>query len=299
MSASIMELQKVHGYVADGFPKVESARHLARYELRPEQVASYHERGYLAGVRTLEPGQVAELVERLERIRRGLDRCAGRLYEVEAAYLERPDEVVFHFLGAWLVDPWFHDIVFAPQVVVPVAQLLGVRRLRFWHDQVFYKPPRHPGVVPWHQDYSYWTRAAPANHITINILLDEATPENGCLHFVPGSHRWGLLPKVSFGGDMDAVQSALRPELRASFRPAPAPAKAGEASFHHSHTIHGSWGNRTDRPRRAIVLNYMGPETRCADGRTPLLKGVPLIAEGAIIEGDHFPIAFDRDRFPN
>ena len=80
------------------------------------------------------------------------------------------------------------------------------------------------------------------------------------------------------------------------FKPVPVPGKPGEASFHHSHTVHGSHGNHSDRPRRAVVLNYMGPETRCADGSKPLLKGVPPIAEGALIEGDYFPIAMDLDR---
>jgi ectoine hydroxylase-related dioxygenase (phytanoyl-CoA dioxygenase family) len=198
-----------------------------------------------------------------------------------------------------LVDPWFHDIIFSPQVTVPIAQLLGTSRVRFWHDQVFYKPPRHPGVVPWHQDYSYWTRATPPNHITINILLDDASLENGCVHYVPGSHKWGLLPKVSFGGNMDAMKEALPEHLRPAFKPVPAVGKAGQASFHHSHTVHGSYQNASDRPRRAVVLNYMGAETRCADGTKPLLKGVPLIPEGAIIEGDHFPIVLDLGRPEN
>ncbi|PYU94438.1 MAG: phytanoyl-CoA dioxygenase family protein [Acidobacteria bacterium] len=290
------EFQRVHGYIQDGFPRASSADDVKRYELTPEQVARYHENGFLAGVRILEPAQIAELSRRLELIRRGLHEHMDRLYEVEAAYLERPHDVVFHFLGAWLVDPWFHDIIFSPQVTAPISQLLGVRRVRFWHDQVFYKPPRHRGVVPWHQDYSYWTRAAPPNHITINILLDDASLENGCLHYVPGSHRWGLLPKVPFGGSLDAVMDHLPEHLKPMFKPVPVPGKPGEASFHHSHTVHGSYGNNSDRPRRAVVLNYMGPETRCVDGSRPLLKGVPLIAEGALIEGDYFPIALDLDR---
>ena len=290
------ELERIHGYVARAFPRVESPRDFARWELTADQVAAFHERGFVAGVKVLEQEQVAELRERLDRIRSEMGRYADRLYEIEADYLARPDEVVLHFLGAWLIDEWFHDIVFAPSATVPAAQLLGVRRLRFWHDQVFYKPARHPGVVPWHQDYSYWTRAAPANHITINILLDDATAESGCLHFVPGSHRWGLLPKVSFGGDMDALRASLPPELEHAFKPVAAPARAGEASLHHSHTVHGSFGNRSERPRRAIVLNYMGPETRCAEGSTPLLAGVPPTPEGAVIEGDYFPIVLDRDR---
>ena len=94
---------------------------------------------------------------------------------------------------------------------------------------------------------------------------------------------------------MDAVKEDLPERLRQAFNPVPALGKAGEASFHHSHTVHGSHANNSGRPRRAVVLNYMGPETRCADGSRPLLKGVPLIPEGALIEGDYFPIVLDRD----
>ncbi|HYK88920.1 MAG TPA: phytanoyl-CoA dioxygenase family protein [Acidobacteriota bacterium] len=292
-----MEYEKVHGYLADGFPRASSVEEFSRYELSQEQVASFADSGFLAGVTILTHDQVTELARRLEIMRTGLHEHMDRLYEVEADYLDRPGEVVFHFLGAWLVDAWFHDIIFSPQVTVPVAQLLGTRRVRFWHDQVFYKPPHHPGVVPWHQDYSYWTRATPPNHITINILLDDSAEENGCVHYVPGSHTWGLLPKVSFGGSMDAVGEALPEHLRAAFKPVAATGKAGQASFHHSHTVHGSFQNASDRPRRAVVLNYMGAKTRCADGSKPLLKGVPVVPEGAIIEGDYFPIVLDLDNF--
>ncbi len=296
MRSSNKQYEKVHGYLTDGFPAATSTEHLKQYALSQEQEAYYRENGFLAGVDILAADQVAELARHLELLRQGLHDHMDRLYEVEADYLSRPDQVVFHFLGAWLVDPWFHDILFSPQVTVPVAQLLGVRRVRFWHDQVFYKPPRHPGVVPWHQDYSYWTRATPPNHVTINILLDDAAQENGCVHYVPGSHRWGLLPKVPFGGNMEAVKESLPDHLRAEFRTVAATGRAGQASFHHSHTLHGSYQNASDRPRRAVVLNFMGAETRCADGSKPLLKGVPPIPEGALIEGDYFPIVLDLDR---
>jgi len=39
-----------------------------------------------------------------------------------------------------------------------------------------------------------------------------------------------------------------------------------------------------------VVLNFMRPDTRSAEGREPLLVGVPIIPEGAVIEGDHFPL---------
>jgi ectoine hydroxylase-related dioxygenase (phytanoyl-CoA dioxygenase family) len=75
----------------------------------------------------------------------------------------------------------------------------------------------------------------------------------------------------------------------------PALLRAGQAAIHHSHTLHGSWGNRSERPRRALVLNYLGPDTRSADGTRPLLRGVPAVPRGAVIEGPWFPIALDLD----
>jgi ectoine hydroxylase-related dioxygenase (phytanoyl-CoA dioxygenase family) len=126
--------------------------------------------------------------------------------------------------------------------------------------------------------------------VTCWIGLDDATLENGCVHYVPGSHRWGLLPRISLTKDMDAVKSFLEPDQAVAFRPEPMVVKAGECLFHDAHTVHGSYANRADTPRRGVVLNFMKPDTRSADGEKPLLTGVPLVPKGAVIEGDFFPI---------
>ena len=103
------------------------------------------------------------------------------------------------------------------------AQLLGVERLRFWHDQVFYKPPRHPGVVTWHQDYSYWTRTAPAGHLTCWIALDDSNEENGCLQLRPGQPPLGPSPlDLPHGRRWSTVsRSSCSPERAEAFGPSP------------------------------------------------------------------------------
>src|SRR5256885_7559812 len=83
---------------------------------------------------------------------------------------------------------------------------------------LFCKPARHGGVVAWHQDYSYWTRTQPLAHLTCWIGLDDSTRANGCVHYVPGSQRWPLLPRTNLAHDMDAILSVLTPEQRAAFR---------------------------------------------------------------------------------
>jgi ectoine hydroxylase-related dioxygenase (phytanoyl-CoA dioxygenase family) len=281
-------LERIHGPVTELFPRGGDDR--SAWALSDEQVAFFEENGYVKGGRVLDARQLEALREGLEAIRLGENPRTAEVYEIDEDYRREPERNVFHFLGAWLIDDAFHDLLWHPAITTKAAQLLGVERLRLWHDQVFYKPPRHPGVVTWHQDYSYWTRATPAGHVTCWVGLDDSTEESGCVRFVPGSHRWGLLPRISLTEDMDAVRDFLTPEQAAAFEPVPMILEAGECTFHDSHTVHGSSGNRSERPRRGVVLNFMRPDTRSADGAAPLLTGVPIIPEGQVIEGDFFPL---------
>jgi hypothetical protein len=134
---------------------------------------------------------------------------------------EAPKEsgmVLFHALGGWRISPGLHDLLFHPRLLVPAMQLLGRERVRLWHDQLFCKPPRTGGVVAWHQDMSYWTRTGPVNHLTIHIALDSQTVESGALHYIPGSHRWPLLPVTSrHFAEMDSIRGILDSEQLAQF----------------------------------------------------------------------------------
>lgn len=244
--------------------------------------------GFVGPIDVLDAGELAEVRAAVADVIADLDRHRDRLYEVEQAYTDRPGEVVCHFLGGFRVHEVLARLIRHPNATRPCAALLGVERLRFFHDQVFAKPPRHPGTVPFHQDYSYWTRTEPARHITINLMLDDADEQNGCLSFVRGSHRWPLLPKLPFDAPLDAIRAHV--PAGATFDPVAVPVRAGQATIHHSHTLHGSGPNRSERWRRAVVLNYMAPDVRVADGTAPLLKGVPLLPVGAVVAGDDFPI---------
>ncbi|MFZ0060961.1 MAG: phytanoyl-CoA dioxygenase family protein, partial [Pyrinomonadaceae bacterium] len=158
--------------------------------------------------------------------------------------------------------------------------------------QLFYKPARHGGVVIWHQDYSYWTRTQPMAHLSCWIGLDDSTRENGCVHYVPRSHRWNLLPRSDFASDMDTILGVLSDEQKREFKPIPIELKQGECSFHHPLMVHGSFENRTERPRRAVVINVARDGVRsCSD--QPLLEGVPPIPAGEKLGGQFFPLLFD------
>jgi ectoine hydroxylase-related dioxygenase (phytanoyl-CoA dioxygenase family) len=176
---------------------------------------------------------------------------------------------------------------------MPAAQLLE-GPVRFWHDQIFSKPAHHGGIVAWHQDYSYWTRTQPMQHLSCWIGLDDSTRENGCVHYVPGSHRWNLLPITGLVNDMKAIESVLTSQQQSDFKPVPIELKKGEASFHHPLMVHGSFSNTTDRPRRAAVINVFRDGVLSASDSPPL-EGVPTIPAGEEMQGQFFPLLFDPE----
>src|SRR5689334_4496978 len=252
---------------------------IGRYRLSDQQVAFFREHGYLSGIRVLDDDQVESLRQELAGLTDSSHPGHNLFYEYHSNESVDPSRVLFHALGAWRITPGFHDLLWNPAFTVPASQLLN-GPVRFWHDQLFCKPARHGGVVAWHQDYSYWTRTKPMAHLTCWIGLDDATRDNGCLQYVPGSHRWELLPITGLAGDMDAIQTVLSPEQRAQFKPVAIELKAGEAAFHHPLMVHGSYANSTDHQRRATVINAFRDGVQ-SDLNQPLLKGADAIPAGS------------------
>lgn len=262
-----------------------------RYRLTEEQIGFYQENGYLAGLKVLNDEQLEALRGELAQLVDPSHSGHELFYEFNANESADPSKILFHALGAWRIKPALHDLLWHPAFVVPAAQLLG-GAVRFWHDQIFYKPAHHGGVVIWHQDYSYWTRTTPVAHISCWIGLDDSTQANGCVHYVPGSHRWPLLPRASFANHMDAILDTLAPEQRVNFKPVPIELKAGECSFHHSCMVHGSYANETPVTRRALVINAFRDGVVSASNE-PLLEGVPVISSGQKVEGQFFPLLYE------
>ena len=281
------DLSLRHAPITDLFP-LPAADDADRYRLTDEQVAFFHENGYLAGVRMLDDRQIEQLRTELNDL--FVPDCDGHelFYEYHSNESADPSRILFHALGAWRIKPAFHDILWNPAFTTAAAQLLD-GPVRFWHDQLFCKPARDGGVVAWHQDYSYWTRTQPLAHLTCWIGLDDSTVDNGCLQYVPRSHRWNLLPITGLAGNMDAIRKVLTPEQMAQFQPVSIELKKGECAFHHPLLIHGSQENRTDRPRRAVVLNVVRDGVRSVSN-DPLLKGVPPVPAGQPLDGQFFPL---------
>jgi len=285
------DLSTYHRPITTLFKIPATAEWWATYRLTDEQVDFFNQHGYLAGIRVLNDEQIdslrAELTELIDPNHPGHD----LFYEFHSNESTDAASVLFHALGAWRITPGFHDLLWNPAFLMAASQLLG-GAVRFWHDQLFCKPAHHGGVVAWHQDYSYWTRTQPMAHLSFWSGIDDSTRENGCVHYVPGSHLWSLLPITGLAKDMHAIERVLTDQQKSQFKPVPIELKKGECSFHHPLMVHGSFENLSDSPRRGTVINVFRDGVRSASN-DPLLAGVPPVPEGEKINGQFFPLLFE------
>ncbi|MFC0264255.1 phytanoyl-CoA dioxygenase family protein [Fontibacter flavus] len=285
------DLSKIHHPISSLFTFPQKADEWDQYRLSDEQVSFFNENGYLGGIKLLDEAQFEVLKKELDEVADLHHPLHHLFHEFHSNESSDPNTVLFHSLGHWRISKAFHDVLWNPAFIMAAYQLLGEQGVRFWHDQLFCKPAYHGGVVAWHQDYSYWTRTVKMQHLTCWCGLDDATVENGCIHYIPGSHRWGLLEKPALAGKMDGIKEFMTDEQLAAFNPVPVELRAGFATFHHPLTIHGSYENHSNSSRRAFVLNVFADGT-LSDTNEELLKGVPIIPKGEKMQGQFFPLLF-------
>lgn len=284
------DLSTIHHAIGALFLANPSASDVERYRLSAEQVDFFDEYGYLQGIRILDDAQIETLLRELPALMDPANPQHQLFYEFNSNESADPNKVLFHALGQWRISPAFHDLLWHSAFVVPASQLLD-GAVRFWHDQLFCKPARDGGVVIWHQDYSYWTRTKPMAHLTCWIGLDDSTTGNGCLHYVPRSHKWNLLPREDFANDMDRIRESLTEDQQREFKPVAIELRKGECSFHHPMMVHGSFANSSDRPRRAAIINVIRDGV-VSDSNEPLLEGIPVVPKGNKLAGQFFPLLY-------
>ena len=287
----VKDLSQYHQLLSAFFKQPQSSREWDQYQLTAAQVEFFNENGYLSGIKMLEEWQVDELCKQLAEIADPNHPGHHLFYEFHTNESTDPDAVLFHSLGHWRITEGFHDLFWNPAFTRAASQLLGDVSVRLWHDQLFCKPAHHGGVVAWHQDYSYWTCTRPMQHLTCWVALDDATTENGCLNYIPGSHRWGLLDRPNLAGDMNGLMEFLNDEQKAAFKPIPIELKKGYATFHHPLLVHGSHENKSERSRRAFVLNAFADGTMY-DIDDDFLDGIPFVKKGKKMEGQFFPLLY-------
>ncbi|MFT4538106.1 MAG: phytanoyl-CoA hydroxylase [Planctomycetota bacterium] len=144
-----------------------------------------------------------------------------------------------------------------------VAEQLCGSGMALDYDQLVAKTPlRSDAVFEWHQDLSYWPVTRDTRTASFWLALDDSTIENGCLHFLPGSHLESSLrthrPVLGDRGESHTLRADVDPD-RDEVRPVPI--ARGDVTVHHERIVHGSPGNTSKDWRRAYVVAFRSQET--------------------------------------
>jgi phytanoyl-CoA hydroxylase len=234
--------------------------------LTPQQVQLFHQNGYLRLDQLLSPEEVGSLKECLDELLRGRVQWPARCFQtLDASRYKAPSGAPMPE-GIQLPagqDPRFRAIAEHPLLVAATQALIGPNVTRYT-DQVILKTPGISPATFFHQDGFYW-RNTPEKTVNCWIALDDAGLGNGCLCFLPGSHRLGLQeheryfdePALHNGETGEPFQRLRIPLDRVDFsREVAEPVRAGGCLFFLKYTWHRSDPKRSAQQRRAYAVAY-------------------------------------------
>jgi len=223
--------------------------------LNREQIRSFQKDGFLAIDSLTTQEDVAflrEIYDALFAERRGRNR--GDQFDLAGADEEGQEAALPQILGPARYAPELNDSLLRRNCSLALSDLFGqVVEADFSH--AIFKPAQHGAETPWHQDAAYWNPAVIDTAVSVWVPLQEATPENGCMHFVPGSNVLEILPHRPINNDPRVHGLELLPELLAD---------------HGGFTLHHAPANHSEIPRRALILGAsIGAATRTVPINVP------------------------------
>jgi len=243
------------------------------YALTSDQIRSYQENGFIVIEDFLSPDELETwraVVMAAVNERAGLKMPGKELKTGEDDGINDDTEyfgkVFDQLINLWQTNEGVKKLMLDPRIGQMAARLAGVDGIRIWHDQALFKRP-WANPTAWHLDTPFWS-FTDRKALSIWVALDDATLENGCLYFIPGSFHTTRFDNSGIGKNMDGIFSVY-PQL-AKVSSVAAPMKAGSCSFHNGLTIHGAGANMSSGHRRAMTCAYM-PDGNVYNGQPNVL----------------------------
>jgi ectoine hydroxylase-related dioxygenase (phytanoyl-CoA dioxygenase family) len=227
--------------------------------LSPDQIAAFNRDGYLKGIRIFANDEIDAIRAYFDRLLASTLAAGGDSYSISTAHLR---------FGR------VYDLLTDPRIVALVKDLLGENVIA-WGSHFFCKMPGDGKRVSWHQDSSYWP-LTPSKAVTVWLAIDDASVENACMRYIPGSHRFGHLTYTLSEDDDSNVLNQTVVGVESLAEPVDVELLAGEISMHSDLLLHGSEANQSDRRRCGLTLRYCPADVRA---------GLGWNAKGVIVSG--------------
>ena len=242
--------------------------------LSGDQVAFYHEHGYLHIPGVFTERETDELSEHLNWL---IDSWAikdqgwtgpWRKNYMDAETEKKSKLIALHDLQ-YYSQAWARAVT-KPELATAMGDLLGPV-VELHHSTLHVKPPETGHPFPMHQDWAFY-KHRDGRYVDVLVHLDDTRHENGEIRFLAGSHRNGALEHVT----QDEQGKGCTPHLPFDqYRledTVPVPARRGDVVCFNIFTVHGSYINTTDRARRLVRVGYKSPDNQQLEGQS---KGRP------------------------
>lgn len=170
-----------------------------------------------------------------------------------------------------LYFPWVWELATLPRLLDAAEDLIGPE-LVIDSSLLLCKYARDPAFAPWHQDgvRSGWYKTP---SVSAWIAIVDATPANGCMQVIPGSHRGGRMAHSDEVRENSLFGPGAEIEVEVDESQAVCVAlAAGEASFHHSSIVHGSPPNRSEQKRISLIVRFVTPLFRERHAAVPAVR---------------------------
>ena len=242
----------------------------AEQELLPtdEDVEFYGEHGWFLTKKVLTDDEVDALISASERFYAGERDRTLPFRPAKLAYWEPSHGAVQrHNDYVHVESDALAAILRKPLIGAVAARLAQADTIRIFQSTLILKPPRPQeptNLVPWHFDKHYWASSTSEKMLTAFIPFHDCGEEMGTITMVDGSHRWKEIGNNDTTtrhfaerdkDDLEALLARNAEFNNAEVVKVPMIIPKGHLSFHHCKTYHGSAGNHSDRPRRAVSLH--------------------------------------------
>ena len=197
----------------------------------------------------------------------------------------------------WEDFPVIRKLTFDQRLGELAASLLGVSRLRVWHDQALVKEVGGRETDP-HHDQPYWP-IKETNTITAWIPFCDISEKNGQLGFYPGSHKVKENQYINiFSGKVDESELKDIPQVK-NKKIDYQNLKMGDVSFHHGLTFHKARPNVSKEDRLVYTVIFFQDESTRSDEKFHFSVDRPGIKVGELIQSDVTPLAYPINSIPN
>ncbi len=159
----------------------------------------------------------------------------------------------------WRQNEVLKKFVLAKRFAKVAAQLMGVEKVRLYHDQALFKEPGG-GHTPWHQDQYYWPLDTDKT-ITMWMPLIDITKDMGIMNFVSETHRLGYVSSKAISDESEDFFNNFIKDNNYRIEGAPS-AEAGDASFHSGWTLHNAPANKSGTMREVMTIIYYADKTK-------------------------------------